>query len=30
LLAQQIEPIVINHPKINISADTITRVRWYE
>ena len=29
-LAQQIEPIIIRHPKINITADRLTQVRWYD
>ncbi len=30
LLAQQIELIIISHPKINITADRLTQVRWYD
>ena len=29
-LAEALEPMVIAHPKFNIGADRLTRVRWYE
>ena len=30
LLAQALEPVVLNHAKINITSDKLTRLRWYE
>jgi hypothetical protein len=30
LLARDLEPMVIAHPAINISADSLVRIRWHE